>query len=661
MSKGSLIAILCFVVAALVCRASASTEETYTLTEVKYVDLLSLENEAVQTVMQALTNTGALQITGIPRFAMARKRALEDLAECLEDEKAVPELMMADGSRRLSCGASAAAAAKSELPAMSSICGDASVRLRTLVDAGMRQLFLALDTYVTKHHSASSLLMEPSYRSFSEIFSDGRHLEHLHSYLSPTTASDPSSAASTSSVQETMQMHVDAGLFIGMTTGFYSGPPSAQAGLYLQLPNRDTRVRVEVQEDALIVLAGEGARSWLTPVLGTAIRAAPHALVAGLEPRVSQQDGTAATPMTRSWYGKMFLPPADALIPSGNNGEKMRFEEFIVLQSRMSVAKATAAASASSSSRSASASTSAASETLHKQLLPSACGNSYESLALNVAEDCGANEIWCWARCMSTANLDCSSDEYLACYDKQSHTVVSGDDHCMGGNDDSTGGIYCQPTCVLNTTDVQTGSSSQFCYGKGTTMFMQGFQAQKLTSEDDTTSCVTLLFQDWTLDSRVKFAFACLGVFLLSALTQAVPLMRKHIIQRFSPNSAGLLKDKRVRDLLLALLFGIDKTIGYFVMLVAMTYSVELFTMICLGITAGFIYFHLWNGGNPEDAKWGDICCDEDDSWKAGSSPSKRLLQSKGNELQKSLLQRTTLEGAELEGGSCCAGTSEDI
>eukprot|EP01033_Poteriospumella_lacustris_P014209 gene14209-10154_t len=389
--------VLAFMAIVAFAHVAAVVAESYRLPEVRYADLLTLEPTVVADVARQLTDVGALQITGIPRFGLARKRALEDLAECLESEEEAPEVQLPDGARRLSCGASTSG--NKGIAPMSSLCGDGAARLRNLVDAGMRQLFFALDSYAASRTAAGPLLDE-SYPTFSSLMEHGAHLEHLHAYVAPTAApaAATTAAGAVSSPQKdaesspaTLGMHVDAGLFIGMTTGLYSRGFTAMK------------------------------------------------------------------------------PPA--------------------------------------------------------------------------------------------------------------------------GND------------------------------------------------DDVVDCVNLLFESWTLDSRVKFGFACVGVFLLAALTQAVPLLRTACLR---------LPESHVRALALTVLFGVDKTVGYFVMLVAMTYSSELFAMICLGLTAGFVAFHLLSG-EPERAKWGDACCDDDAVW--GTANPVRGSRASG------AAKATRGEGAP----NCCAGTTQDI
>jgi hypothetical protein len=62
-----------------------------------------------------------------------------------------------------------------------------------------------------------------------------------------------------------------------------------------------------------------------------------------------------------------------------------------------------------------------------------------------------------------------------------------------------------------------------FCQGAGTTMYMQGFVSYvtgsyRTSDGSETPQCLSLWFQDWVLDTEIKFAAACLGCFLLGEL-----------------------------------------------------------------------------------------------------------------------------------------------
>lgn len=107
-------------------------------------------------------------------------------------------------------------------------------------------------------------------------------------------------------------------------------------------------------------------------------------------------------------------------------------------------------------------------------------------------------------------------------------------------------------------------------------------------------------------------AIACIGVFFVGIGMQYLSNIRR--VQIFSAPMA-------------ILLFGVHITLSYLVMLVAMSYNVELFCMVCAGLTVGFGVFNttlieglreglrtglrggLFKGlrGSPNDD--GDLCC----------------------------------------------------
>lgn len=63
-------------------------------------------------------------------------------------------------------------------------------------------------------------------------------------------------------------LHVDGGLLIAMTTGYYAGAEASSiSGLYIQLPTGNI-ARAAFSDDALIIMVGEGGAKWLSPVLG---------------------------------------------------------------------------------------------------------------------------------------------------------------------------------------------------------------------------------------------------------------------------------------------------------------------------------------------------------------------------------------------------------
>ncbi len=277
------------------------SDDSFTLPQIEYADLVSMEKSAIYKLTEQFTFLGAIQIANIPKFTLARKEALEDLSECLHSDTSATKMTMKDGSIRYSAGAETKDGVRSP---MSSSCGDASYRLRAIIDAVCRQVFAALDSQM----KGKNLVMEPSYSTFTDLIANGNHLEHLHSYFPPQDQNSPSINTAT------MDFHTDSGLMIAMTTGYYSsGLPSSKSGLYISLQDRN--VKVETKDDTLILMMGEGAKNWLKPVLGKPFRPVPHALFV---------DFPSGTANSRSWFGKMYLPPPDAILPV----EKIPYSQY---------------------------------------------------------------------------------------------------------------------------------------------------------------------------------------------------------------------------------------------------------------------------------------------------------------------------------------------
>lgn len=162
-------------------------------------------------------------------------------------------------------------------------------------------------------------------------------------------------------------------------------------------------------------------------------------------------------------------------------------------------------------------------------------------------------------------------------------------DNCA--NMDSTCGWQCSAgdsnhshTTLEHVSRLAHTEDSAFCNGAGTDMFMQGFQA----SGNSKDVCVILLFPSWILDTRTKFVIACIGVIILGLVIEALLCFRRKLQKRrIFPRIGGL-----YRRLAIVTLFGINIASGYFAMLVAMTYSVELFICMVLGLVIGHGIFN---------------------------------------------------------------------
>jgi hypothetical protein len=152
-------------------------------------------------------------------------------------------------------------------------------------------------------------------------------------------------------------------------------------------------------------------------------------------------------------------------------------------------------AAPSSSSSFPSSSSSTTNNINNNNLRSSSSSSADRGITLSAAEDCGTGEIWCWAQCESVSayNLTCPYSE-VQCI-TPAGDLADPDEH-----DPSN-----QPGCV----GVPIADPGGFCYGSGTSMYMEGFVTYLSGKYDQyngnrgkTPQCLTLLFNSWVLDSK---------------------------------------------------------------------------------------------------------------------------------------------------------------
>jgi len=122
--------------------------------------------------------------------------------------------------------------------------------------------------------------------------------------------------------------------------------------------------------------------------------------------------------------------------------------------------------------------------------------------------------------------------------------------------------------------------SSSFCIplpgGGGVTMYMDTFR-WTLLSRDAT--CLTFLVSGLTLDTPWKFLLACVGAMLLGVSIEFVNVVRR----RFDKAGSNCGSACYMRYLLQAAIL----VLAYVIMLIVMTYSLELFLCTILGLSLG--------------------------------------------------------------------------
>jgi len=150
--------------------------------------------------------------------------------------------------------------------------------------------------------------------------------------------------------------------------------------------------------------------------------------------------------------------------------------------------------------------------------------------------------------------------------------------NCMGEWHATVDGL---PSQKMNYTDDGGNSSdtepAPFCKG-GTSMYMDGFNWNSMV-------CVIYLFPSWVLDTRAKLIVASIGTFFFGVTVEGVIHARKVVLKQLN----GGLKRLGISTVI----YGVQLTLAYMIMLVVMTYSGPLFMATILGLMGGHFLFHL--------------------------------------------------------------------
>ena len=137
------------------------------------------------------------------------------------------------------------------------------------------------------------------------------------------------------------------------------------------------------------------------------------------------------------------------------------------------------------------------------------------------------------------------------------------------------------------------GDSRSFCMGSGSTMNHAGFGVS-LNNPDR--ACVTLLFEDWVLDTEAKFICALIGVFVFAMFSEFVGYLHMRIHNTLDEKSL-------LKPYVLSTLYILQALIGFMLMLITMTFNVELLLAIVFGLGAGYLVSILVVGGTMSKVK----------------------------------------------------------
>jgi len=123
-------------------------------------------------------------------------------------------------------------------------------------------------------------------------------------------------------------------------------------------------------------------------------------------------------------------------------------------------------------------------------------------------------------------------------------------------------------------------NGAPFCNGGGAmVMYMEGFSFSLKGNQP----CLNLFFSAWTLDTRGKFLAAMIGIMALAVVTEGISKLRFLLSRRLN----GAQRRWSVTGL-----HGLQAFVGYVLMLATMTFSLELFLCVILGLGIGFWIFY---------------------------------------------------------------------
>ena len=393
----------------LVSASPVSADRAVKPSRITFDALGRIDNDSL--LVKALATDGLVSLTNIPGFKQSKRRLMSNLHTCMLDlgDDIVTAHHFDDGTTRRSFATSTlpevgAQPIKSleDIPMNSnskscqSFQGELS-SFRSSVEAATNLFSQKLSTEMRAYLQTPLMSSNEDgvvYDSINEVVAGGEHLEHFHSYQKDNSLGNAG--------ETTIELHTDQGFFIAFTPGLIasSNDPTKQMnlsdGFYVQ-DRYGTKASVNFsEEDDLVFMIGDGANQYINNNLidskdAMPLRATPHAL--SFPAQIDSSD-------VRVWYGRMVLPPNNAL----SHGMGLTHGE--VREALMDASTTGKSISLGCSSQD------------MKAVIHTTRHLSGPSVILN----CTADELFCWYRCQPLDDeLNTCSDRNLTleCVDSQ--------------------------------------------------------------------------------------------------------------------------------------------------------------------------------------------------------------------------------------------------
>jgi len=338
---------LLFLGAVAVDSTSPETLPTYVPTRITFEDLANGSSNPNDDDLfwTTLREVGLLSITNIPDFN--KQSMLKDLEDCLHHQTTVgaPDFNLyhlegnSDGGRasngddegrrrrrtlatRTLAGTpegilvATTSGTKADADA-SNLCSDLQASSRSFREAVQR----VSEAIATRFGSAESAALKGDNKiPMENLINEGEHLEHFHSYYSDQAATTKTGTTSgvPSATTTTIDWHTDQGMMLLFTPG-QRNDGTIPNGFLIQLGDGTTaEVAFDSQIDDLVIMLGDGVYQYINngdaDDAPSTLRAVPHAL--------TLPDNHHEQP--RLWYGRMVLPPPEAIHPNGSTFQELR-------------------------------------------------------------------------------------------------------------------------------------------------------------------------------------------------------------------------------------------------------------------------------------------------------------------------------------------------
>jgi Ctr copper transporter family len=188
------------------------------------------------------------------------------------------------------------------------------------------------------------------------------------------------------------------------------------------------------------------------------------------------------------------------------------------------------------------------------------------------------------------------------------------------------------PIRVKDDSNNKSISQQEFCRGMYMTMFMDGLHwTIFFTRQNPSSQCLNYFVNSWKLENPSKFRGVMLFSFLLALLLEGVAAARSVCVRYFSTSDINnthkrqqyfSLKSNGLRKhFILTIVYGLQAILGYLLMFVVMSFSIELIVSLIFGLVVGNALFVRYS--NDHDYRYHSL---------SSSTAAGQLTLGQGNE-----------------------------